>query len=194
MGKKANPAVVGAFVLGAIALVVLAVIVLGSGRLFQKRYEYVLFFEGNVNGLRVGAAVKFKGVEIGSVTRILFNINTARGPAQMTSNGIRIPVIIELQRPVLLQGTRCGPSRARRPAGDEEFDRQRAQGAAFDGEHRDRCALCRSRFSSRHAGQTRAAAGNQHALHGNSDRAHTARAGAVGSQRADRAARAGRFP
>ena len=104
MGKKTNPAIVGAFVLGAIALAVLAVIVLGSGRLFQKRYEYVLFFQGNVNGLRVGAAVKFKGVEIGSVTRILFNLNTAQGPAQVISSGIRIPVIIELQQR-RLQGT-----------------------------------------------------------------------------------------
>jgi len=102
MGKKANPAIVGAFVLGAIALVVLAVIMLGSGRLFQTKYEYVLFFDGNVNGLRVGAAVKFKGVEIGSVSRILLNLETGQGPAQAISNGIKIPVIIELQQRRLL--------------------------------------------------------------------------------------------
>src|SRR5208282_505009 len=47
------------------------------------------------------------GVEIGSVTRILFNINTAQGPAQMISSGIRIPVIIELQQRQL-QGTGAG--------------------------------------------------------------------------------------
>ena len=99
MGKKANPAIVGAFVLGAIALVVLAVIMLGAGRLFQKRYEYVLFFQGNVNGLRVGAAVKFKGVEVGSVTRILLNI---KGQPQPLESGIRIPVIIELPERRLL--------------------------------------------------------------------------------------------
>ncbi len=99
MGKKANPAIVGAFVLGAIALVVLAVIMLGGARLFQKKYEYVLFFQGNVNGLRVGAAVKFKGVEVGSVTRILLNI---KGQPQRLESGIRIPVIIELPERRLL--------------------------------------------------------------------------------------------
>jgi len=102
MGKKTNPAVVGAFVLGAIALAVLAGILLGSGRLFQKRYEYVLFFQGNVNGLRVGAPVKFKGVEIGSVTQILLNLKTPQGQAQAVGSGIRIPVIIELERSRLL--------------------------------------------------------------------------------------------
>ena len=102
MGKKANPAAVGAFVLGAIVLMVVAVIVLGSGRLFQKKHEYVLFFQGDVNGLRVGASVKLKGVEVGSVTRILLNINTERGPAQTVSSGVRIPVIIELQQSRLM--------------------------------------------------------------------------------------------
>jgi len=99
MGKRANPAIVGAFVLGAIALMVVAVIVLGSGRLFEKRYAYVLFFQGNVNGLRVGAAVKFKGVEVGLVTRILLNI---KGQTQALESGIRIPVIIELPERRLL--------------------------------------------------------------------------------------------
>ncbi len=102
MGKKANPAIVGAFVLGAIVLAVLATIVLGGGRLLQKKHEYVLFFEGDVNGLRVGAAVKIKGVEIGSVVRVLLNVKTAQGPAQSVSSGFRIPVIIELQQSRLL--------------------------------------------------------------------------------------------
>src|SRR5208282_4872956 len=103
MGKKTNPAIVGAFVLGAIALAVLAVIALGSGRLFQKRYEYVLFFQGSVNGLRVGAPVKFKGVEIGSVTRILVNLNTPQVQPQAAGGSFRIPVIIELQERRLIR-------------------------------------------------------------------------------------------
>ncbi len=102
MGKKTNPAIVGAFVLGAIGLALLATIVLGSGQLFQTKHEYVLFFEGDVNGLRVGAAVKIKGVAIGSVTRILLNIKTAQGRVQAVSSGFRIPVIIELQQSRLL--------------------------------------------------------------------------------------------
>ena len=36
MNKKISPTLIGAFVVGAAALVVLAVIVFGSGRLFKK--------------------------------------------------------------------------------------------------------------------------------------------------------------
>ena len=56
--KKANPAAVGAFVLGAIALVIVGVIALGSGDLFRETQRYVLFFDGSVNGLTAGSPVK----------------------------------------------------------------------------------------------------------------------------------------
>ena len=71
MGKRANPAVIGAFVVGAVVLVVVAAIVFGSGRFFRTTYSYILYFPSNVNGLKVGAPVKFKGIEIGSVQNIL---------------------------------------------------------------------------------------------------------------------------
>lgn len=100
MGKKANPAVVGGFVVGAIVLAVIAVALFGSGRLLRTTYSYVLFFTGDVNGLSVGAPVKLKGVAIGRVARVLLNVSQlsaidaarARGEA----NHLRIPVVIEL--------------------------------------------------------------------------------------------------
>jgi paraquat-inducible protein B len=97
MGKRANPALVGFFVVGAAALVVLAIMLLGSGRLFQHRHIYVLYFQSNVNGLRVDAPVKFHGVEIGSVYRILLSLNQLEY-AMRTKNptGMRVPVLIEL--------------------------------------------------------------------------------------------------
>lgn len=70
MGKKANPVVIGAFVVGAVALAVIGVLVFGSGQYFKHLEHYVMFFPGSVNGLVVGAPVKFKGVTIGSVTDI----------------------------------------------------------------------------------------------------------------------------
>src|SRR5574342_1297040 len=88
MNKKISPTLMGAFVVGALALLVIAIIALGSGRLFRKTYEFVLFFQGSVNGLNVGAPVKYKGVEIGSVTDILLQLEKVE-PG-------RIPVIIEL--------------------------------------------------------------------------------------------------
>lgn len=89
MNKKISPTLIGAFVVGALALIVIAVIVFGSGRLFKQTREFVLYFENSVNGLRVGAPVKFKGVEIGSVKRIVLQLD---GNTQIA----RIPVIIEI--------------------------------------------------------------------------------------------------
>jgi paraquat-inducible protein B len=89
VSKKANPTLVGTFVVGAIVLVIVAVTILGSGRLFRKTYEFVLYFEGSVSGLREGAPVKYKGVEIGSVTNILLQLDEG---AEVN----RIPIIIKL--------------------------------------------------------------------------------------------------
>ena len=97
MGKRINPATVGAFVLGAIGLIMGAVVVFGSGNLFRKTHEYVIYFAGDINGLRVGAPVKFKGVEIGQVKKIKLRLEQEvnRNNGQLRAD-VRIPVIIEL--------------------------------------------------------------------------------------------------
>jgi len=89
VSKKANPTLIGAFVVGAIVLVIGAVTILGSGMLFHKTYDFVLYFEGSVSGLREGAPVKYKGVEIGAVTKILLQLDEG-------AEANRIPVIIKL--------------------------------------------------------------------------------------------------
>jgi paraquat-inducible protein B len=70
MTKKANPKLIGAFVVGAVALAAIGVIVFGSGKLFVKKYLWVLYFPGSVKGLNVGAPVNLKGVQIGTVTDV----------------------------------------------------------------------------------------------------------------------------
>ncbi len=89
MNKKISPTLIGAFVIGAVVLLVIAVIAFGSGRLFKKSREFVLYFDTSVNGLRVGAAVKFKGVEVGSVKNIVLQL-------EQNTQIARIPVIIEI--------------------------------------------------------------------------------------------------
>jgi phospholipid/cholesterol/gamma-HCH transport system substrate-binding protein len=89
MNKKISPTLIGAFLVGALALLVIAVIAFGSGQLFRKTKDFVLYFDGSVNGLHIGAPVKFKGVEIGSVKDILLELN------QDMQVG-KIPVIIEI--------------------------------------------------------------------------------------------------
>jgi phospholipid/cholesterol/gamma-HCH transport system substrate-binding protein len=90
--------VVGAFVLGGFALAVLTIVLLGSGRFFQQKTEFVLYFSSDVNGLRVGAPVKFRGVEIGSVKRIMLNLGGSLQSARENPADIRIPVIIEINQ------------------------------------------------------------------------------------------------
>jgi len=70
MSKHASKTLIGVFVVGAAVLIVVAVAVLGSGAFFRKKSRIVMFFEGAVNGLRVGAPVMFRGVKIGEVTDI----------------------------------------------------------------------------------------------------------------------------
>jgi paraquat-inducible protein B len=103
-----NPALVGAFVLGAVALVVIAVTLLGSGRLFRRQHLYVLYFQSNVNGLNVGAPVKFRGVEVGSVDRILLSLNQLENAVRTENPSIiRVPVLIEIdERKIVSRGGR----------------------------------------------------------------------------------------
>lgn len=86
--QRVSPTLVGAFVLGALALAMMAVVLVGSGRYFRHTSPFVLYFPGSVNGLRVGAAVKFRGVEIGAVEGI-------RLPLERTQSD-RIEVVVGL--------------------------------------------------------------------------------------------------
>lgn len=70
MSNKSNPTVIGAFVLGAIALLVMAVILFGGSELFSTKSYFVSYFPGSVKGLRVGSSVTFRGVRVGYVTEI----------------------------------------------------------------------------------------------------------------------------
>ena len=89
MSKKISPTLIGAFVVGALALIVLAVVALGSGRFFRQTRQFVLYFDTSVNGLRVGAPVKFKGVEIGAVKDIRLQLEKGADVS-------KIPVIVEI--------------------------------------------------------------------------------------------------
>jgi paraquat-inducible protein B len=70
MSTRANPIVIGAFVVGAVALVVLALLVWGGMGLFRTKLDYVMFFDSAVTGLTKGAPVLFRGVKVGEVRDI----------------------------------------------------------------------------------------------------------------------------
>jgi paraquat-inducible protein B len=89
MSQKANPAAIGAFVLGAVAIGVAAVLILGAGRLFETTDRYVIYFSGSVVGLDKGAPVLFRGVQVGRVADIRAYYYTDR-------DEIEIPVYVDL--------------------------------------------------------------------------------------------------
>lgn len=89
MSKKANKTIIGAFVVGAVALLVLGILTFGSGLFLKRTSKYVLFFDGSVKGLSVGAPVIFRGVNVGTVrdVSLVYDENTG---------AVLIPVIIEV--------------------------------------------------------------------------------------------------
>ena len=95
---RANPAVVGGFVVGAIALIVIGLLLFGGTSWFVQHNRYVAYFPGSVKGLQVGAPVDFRGVTIGQVTEIRVRFN----PQEVSA---RIPVIMELD-PTRIEITR----------------------------------------------------------------------------------------
>jgi len=101
MGRRVSPALIGGFAIGAIAIVVIAIVALGSGRLFRKTRQYVMYFSGSVNGLLVGASVKMEGVPVGSVKEIRLGFNPRGEPVEEFPTKVKIEVIVELDETML---------------------------------------------------------------------------------------------
>src|SRR5690242_17737079 len=98
MAKRVSTTMVGAFIVSALGLIVAAVMVFGSGRFFHPRYEFVCFFSGDLNGLKVGAPVKFRGVQVGSVTAIKIRIAGQKRLTEVEAKNAALPVFIELDQ------------------------------------------------------------------------------------------------
>jgi paraquat-inducible protein B len=75
MAKKANKTLIGAFVVGALGLIVVGILLFGGDRFFKESVTLVTYFEGSVKGLGVGSKVQLIGVTVGQVkdVRLLFN-------------------------------------------------------------------------------------------------------------------------
>ncbi len=70
MSASSKPALIGAFIIGAVLLIFSAIAVFSSVTFFSPKAEVVILFEESVQGLRVGATVSFRGVPIGQVKAI----------------------------------------------------------------------------------------------------------------------------
>lgn len=96
-----NPALIGGFTLGALALLVIALLVFGAGKNFNAdKMQFVVYFDSSLNGLDLGAPVKLQGVKIGQVKEISLYLDQKHGK-------IYKPVVLEIDR-TSLSGTSGG--------------------------------------------------------------------------------------
>jgi paraquat-inducible protein B len=72
MSQRANYFKLGLFVIGAIAAGIIVLVIIGTGRFLQKRVTIETYFNESVQGLDIGSKMKYRGVDIGQVTRISF--------------------------------------------------------------------------------------------------------------------------
>ncbi|HEY3179138.1 MAG TPA: MlaD family protein [Casimicrobiaceae bacterium] len=72
MSQRANYFKLGLFVIGAIAAGIIVLLIIGTGRILQKRVTVETYFNESVQGLDIGSKMKYRGVEVGQVTRISF--------------------------------------------------------------------------------------------------------------------------
>lgn len=89
MTPKIYKTMVGAFVIAGIVLLTLGIVLLGGGKFFNNSLQYVLYFDGSVSGLSIGAPVVFRGVPMGNVTQISLVANSR-------DSNVTIPVRIRI--------------------------------------------------------------------------------------------------
>jgi paraquat-inducible protein B len=94
MSRKADPALIGIFVLGAIALAVVTILLVAGDDWFRKHSQHILYFEGAANGLQVGAPVVFLGVKVGTVKKIQLGLDES-------GDKFVVPVTIEVEPQVV---------------------------------------------------------------------------------------------
>ena len=85
--RKVNSKLVGAFVLGAIALFMAAFIVFGKGHFFRPTTPVVMYFTGSVKGLAAGSPITFRGVTVGQVNDIALQYDPRNGQMYLPAFG-----------------------------------------------------------------------------------------------------------
>ncbi len=97
MSMRANPTAIGLFMIGATVLVVAGVGTLATTSWTHKQSTFVSYFGESVNGLEIGAPVKFQGVPVGRVTDLLIHI-------AMKDKSFQVPVQYDVDLTRLTSG------------------------------------------------------------------------------------------
>jgi paraquat-inducible protein B len=91
---KTRPAVIGAFVIGAMTLALVALFSFGGINIFDKPERFVVYFNESVHGLDLGSPVKLRGVRIGRVVDLSIRYSAERRASV-------VAVVCELSRNTL---------------------------------------------------------------------------------------------
>lgn len=114
--RKANYYKIGVFVILGFIIVVVGIVVFGAGKFFREKATIETYFDQSVQGLDVGAPLKFQGVQIGNVSEIAFVFNYYKTennyvlvrsqiyPDKVGIRKIRGKTLSEDERKALLQG------------------------------------------------------------------------------------------
>jgi paraquat-inducible protein B len=94
MSKKINTTSIGLFIVTGVALGVIGLLLFSSSKLFTRTRDCIVYFNESLNGLNEGAPVKYRGVTIGSVKRVMVRFNQA-------TNDYAMPVIIQLEEKLI---------------------------------------------------------------------------------------------
>jgi len=94
MSQKPNPTTIGLFIVVGVALGITGLLLFSSSKMFTKTRDIVVYFNQSLNGLNVGAPVKYRGVTIGSVKRVMIFWNQA-------TNDYAMPVLVELEEKLI---------------------------------------------------------------------------------------------
>jgi len=98
MSRKANPALIGTFVLGALILAIIAVLLLAGDEWFRDRQQYIMYFDETGQGLQAGAPVVFLGVRVGTVKHIQIGLEEEH-------QHFKVQVTIELDLQMIRTGS-----------------------------------------------------------------------------------------
>jgi ABC-type transporter Mla subunit MlaD len=103
MSQKANYFKLGLFVIGAVAAGIAVLLIIGSGRWFERKITIETYFNESVQGLDVGSKLKYRGVVIGEVTRITFTYVNYQQDLPMAQR-VRYVMVLSQIQPRLVGG------------------------------------------------------------------------------------------
>ena len=107
MSQKANFFKLGLFVIGAIVAGVIVLTIIGTGKFLQKRVTIETYFNESVQGLDIGSKLKYRGVEVGQVTKITFTYVNYEQDKPMADRKRYVLVEAQIQ-PKLVGGRAAG--------------------------------------------------------------------------------------